>query len=128
MRFFLSQTSGCGKGGDTGPPFRSLASASSMRSWMSGVETTLHGSMDWSRRLLLFPGSSILLSSLKLDLQFFLQTHREQGEKKTNFSHGRHFSKHFCFFFVHCFKFLTSMFVADLNPRIRNTKTVESAG
>ncbi len=39
---------------------------------MSGVETTLHGSMDWSRRLLLLPASSIL-SSLKLDLQFFLQ-------------------------------------------------------
>jgi hypothetical protein len=71
MRVF-SGTSGCGKGGDTGPPFRSLASASSMRSWMSGVETTLHGSMDWSRRLLLFPGSS-MVSSLKLDLQFFLQ-------------------------------------------------------
>jgi hypothetical protein len=62
---------------------------------MSGVDTTLHGSMDWSRRLLLFPGSSTL-SSLKLDLQFFLQSHREQGEQRWNFSHERHFSKHFC--------------------------------
>jgi hypothetical protein len=61
---------------------------------MSGVETTLHGSMDWSRRLLLLPGSS-MLSSLKLDLQFFLQSHREQGRKNGTFHMEDIFSNFF---------------------------------
>jgi hypothetical protein len=43
------------------------------------------------------------------------------------FSHGRRFLKHFCSYFIHCFLFFNLLFVADLNPRIHNTKTVESA-
>ncbi len=88
---------------------------------MSGVETTLHGSMDWSRRLLLLPGSSIL-SSLKLDLQFFLQRW-----KFVAFHLSDIFLSIF-FLFFHCFSFFNLFFVANLNPRIRNTKTFESAG
>ena len=73
--FMCVVTSGCEKGGgDT--PLMSLVSESSIMSWMSGVETTLQGSMDWRRRLLLLasaePASSAL-SSPTLDLQFFLK-------------------------------------------------------
>jgi hypothetical protein len=93
---------------------------------MSGVETTLHGSMDWSRRLLLLPASSILLSSLKLDLQFFLQKakreHYEQRRKFVAFHMAKICPSIFVCNLVIVSHFLTLLFVADLNPRIRSMK------